>query len=279
MHNYSVISLFPEMFKSLTESGITSRVINKKIAEINFFNPRDYTSDNYKSIDDTPFGGGPGMVMKPEPLFLAHQAAHQAAHQSGNKLISDNNSNLKSKKIKTIYFAPQGKVLSQKKIQNLASSGDNLILVCGRYEGIDQRFIDTCVDEVISIGDFVLSGGEIPAVTLLDGIFRLLPGSIKEESVADESFSNNLLGLLEAPQYTKPANWRDIKVPDVLLSGDHKKIKSWREVESLKNTANIRPDLLKIFLKIGASGVFNNILSQEQKKWLEAYILDSKNQI
>jgi tRNA (guanine37-N1)-methyltransferase len=275
MHNYSVISLFPKMFKSLTDSGITSRVINKKIAEINFFNPRDYTSDNYKSIDDTSFGGGPGMVMKPEPLFLAHQEACQAAH----KEISDNISNLKSKKIKTICFAPQGKVLNQKKIQNLARSGDNLILVCGRYEGIDQRFIDTCVDEVISIGDFILSGGEIPAMTLLDGIFRLLPGSIKEESVADESFSDNLLGLLEAPQYTKPANWRDIKVPDVLLSGDHKKIKSWREIESLKITANIRPDLLKIFLKLGSSRILDKILSKEQKKWLEAYILDSKNQI
>ena len=265
MHKYAVISLFPEMFKAITESGITSRAINNKLASLDFINPRDYTNDKYQSVDDTIFGGGPGMLMKPEPLFLAHEAAQK-------KVFSDKNNN-----IKTIYFAPHGKVLNQKKIKSLAESEDSLILVCGRYEGVDQRFIDTCVDEVVSIGDFVLSGGEIPAMTLLDAIFRLLPGCIKPDSALDDSFSEGIFGLLEAPQYTKPALWRDIGVPDVLLSGNHQKIKNWREISSLEVTSKLRPDLLNIFIKDKI--YLNNLLSEIQKKWLENYILDKKNHI
>ena len=228
MNNYAVISLFPEMFTALSESGITSRVIAKKLASISFFNPRDYTQDSYQSVDDAPFGGGPGMVMKPEPLYLAHCAAK---------------AKLSGKKIKTIYFAPQGEVLTQKKAAEFALS-ENMILVCGRYEGVDQRFIDLCVDEVVCVGDYIVSGGELPAMTLLDAMFRLLPGSIKEHSHQEESFSEHLQGLLEAQQYTRPANWRGHLAPDVLLSGNHKEIEQWRKLNSLEVTAKYRDDLL-----------------------------------
>ena len=267
MHKYAVISLFPEMFKAITESGITSRAINNNLASIDFINPRDYTDNKYQSVDDTIFGGGPGMLMKAEPLFLAHKAAKK-------KILS--NKNIKNN-IKTICFSPHGKILDQKKIKKFAESKDDLILVCGRYEGIDHRFIDSCVDEIVSIGDFVLSGGEIPAMALLDSIFRLLPGCIKSDSVLDDSFSEGVLGLLEAPQYTKPAIWRDIGVPDVLLSGNHQKIKDWREIASLDVTFKLRPDLINIFIKDKI--YLNNLLSKIQKKWLENYILDEKNQI
>ncbi len=270
MHKYSVLTIFPEMFTSLSDSGITSRVLSQNLAQLNFYNPRDYTDDNYQSVDDTPFGGGQGMVMKPEPLYLAHSAATK-------NIDKPNKSNTR-----TIYFAPQGEVLTQKKVEDLAKC-ESLILVCGRYEGVDQRFIDTCVDEVISVGDYVLTGGELPAMMLLDAIFRLLPGAIKEDSHKYDSFSDDLLGLLEAHQYTKPSDWRGQKVPDVLLSGNHKKIKDWRELESLELTSKLRPELLDdLLIKMAKNTNKDEVLaklSKLQKKWLEEYILAGKNQI
>jgi tRNA (guanine37-N1)-methyltransferase len=277
MHKYSVLTIFPEMFKSLSESGITSRVLSQNLAQLDFYNPRDYTDDNYQSVDDTPFGGGQGMVMKPEPLYLAHSAATKNIDKNIDKTNNSNKSNAK-----TIYFAPQGEVLTQKKVEDLAKC-ENLILVCGRYEGVDQRFIDTCVDEVISVGDYVLTGGELPAMMLLDAILRLLPGAIKEDSHKYDSFSDNLLGLLEERQYTKPSDWRGQKVPDVLLSGNHQKIKDWHELESLELTSKLRPELLyDLLIKMAKNANKTQALaklSKLQKKWLEEYILAGKNQI
>ena len=219
-----IITIFPEMFKSILNESILKRAQEKKKVVIRLHNLRDYTTDKHKKVDDRPFGGGPGMVMTPQPFFDALKK-------------------IKGKrKAKVILMCPSGKTFTQKYAKNLAKN-KNLIILCGHYEGMDERVREKLVDENISIGDYVLTGGELPALVLVDCLVRLIPGVLgKEMSLWDESFEN---GLLEYPQYTRPANFRGIKVPNVLLSGNHRDIEEWRKQESMKKTKKYRPDLLK----------------------------------
>ena len=218
---FDVLTLFPDMFKSLEES-IIGRAKEKKLIEINLINIRDFSKDKHKKVDDTPYGGGAGMVIKPDVVYDAY-------------------SSIKSEYAKVIYLSPQGKVLNQDKVKEL-SKENHLILLCGHYEGIDQRVLDEIVDEEISIGDYVLTGGELPAMVLIDSVSRYVEGVLNDESTKEESFSNK---LLEYPQYTRPEEFRGRKVPEVLISGHHENIKKWREQKSLEITKLKRPDLLK----------------------------------
>ena len=218
---FDVLTLFPEMFEILNQS-IIGKAIEKKLININLINIRDFSKDKHKKVDDTPYGGGAGMVMKPDVVYDAY------------KSINDKNA-------KVIYMSPQGKELNQKKVEEL-SKESHLIILCGHYEGIDQRVIDKIVDEEISIGDYVLTGGEIPAMVLIDSVSRYVKGVLKEESIKEESFSN---GLLEYPQYTRPEEFEGMKVPEVLLSGHHENIDKWRKEKSLEITKKKRPDILK----------------------------------
>ncbi len=218
---FDVLTLFPEMFKSLDES-IIGRAREKGLIEINLINIRDFSKDKHKKVDDTPYGGGAGMVLMPDVVYDAYDS-------------------IKDKNAKVIYLSPQGNVLNQNKVKELAKE-EHLILLCGHYEGIDQRVLDEIVDEEISIGDYVLTGGELPAMVLIDSVSRYAQGVLNDESIKEESFSNN---LLEYPQYTRPEEFRGQKVPEVLISGHHENIKKWREQKSLEVTKIKRPDLLK----------------------------------
>ena len=218
---FDVLTLFPEMFEVL-KSSIIGKAVEKKLIEINMINIRDFSEDKHKKVDDTPYGGGAGMVMKPDVVYKAYQS-------------------VKKEKAKVIYMSPQGKTLNQKIIEKL-SNESHLIILCGHYEGIDQRVLDKIVDEEISIGDYVLTGGEIPAMVLIDCVSRYVKGVLKEDSIKEESFSN---GLLEYPQYTRPEVFEGISVPEILLSGHHENIERWRKEKSEEMTKNKRPDLLK----------------------------------
>ena len=233
---FNVLTLFPEMFSALDES-IIGRGKEKGLIDINLINIRDFSKDKHKKVDDTPYGGGAGMVMEPTVVYDAFKS-------------------IKDEKTKVIYLSPQGQTLNQQKVQDLAKE-DSITLLCGHYEGIDQRVIDTIVDEEISIGDYVLTGGELPAMVLIDSVSRYIEGVLKEESIKEESFTN---GLLEYPQYTRPEMFLDKKVPEVLLSGNHQKIAEWRRNQSIINTYLKRPDLLK---EIN--------LSEKEQKMLEEY--------
>lgn len=217
---FDVLTLFPEMFSSLEES-IIGKAREKGLIEINLINIRDFSKDKHKKVDDTPYGGGAGMVMMPDVVYDAY-------------------SSIQDKNAKVIYMSPQGKVLNQEKVQEL-SKEESLILLCGHYEGIDQRVLDEIVDEEISIGDYVLTGGELPAMVLIDAVSRYVKGVLNDESTQEESFSNN---RLEYPQYTRPEVFRGKRVPEVLLSGHHGNIKKWRDEQSLEITKIKRPDLL-----------------------------------
>ena len=218
---FDVLTLFPEMFTSLDES-IIGRAKEKELIEINLINIRDFSKDKHKKVDDTPYGGGAGMVMMPDVVYDAY------------KSIEDKNA-------KVIYMSPQGNKLTQKKVEELAKE-EHLIILCGHYEGIDQRVIDKIVDEEISIGDYVLTGGEIPAMVLIDSVSRYSEGVIAEESREEESFSN---GILEYPQYTRPEVFEGERVPEVLLSGHHANIEKWRKEKAFEITAKKLPDLIK----------------------------------
>ena len=218
---FDVLTLFPEMFEILNQS-IIGKAIEKNLIDIHLINIRDFSKDKHKKVDDTPYGGGAGMVMKPDVVYDAYQS-------------------IKDKNAKVIYMSPQGKPLNQKKVEEL-SKENHLIILCGHYEGIDQRVLDKIVDEEISIGDYVLTGGEIPAIVLIDSVSRYVEGVLKEESIKEESFSN---GLLEYPQYTRPETFKGMKVPEVLLSGHHENIEKWRKEKSLEMTKKKRPDILK----------------------------------
>jgi tRNA (guanine37-N1)-methyltransferase len=221
-----VITLFPEMFQALNY-GIPGRALKRQLLQLQWWNPRDFTSDVHHTVDDRPYGGGPGMVMKVAPLRETIQAA-QAQMRSPAPVI---------------YLSPQGRPLQQQQISTLAGR-PAMILLCGRYEGVDQRLIDSEVDEIYSVGDYVVSGGELPAMILIDALCRLLPEALGDaESAAQDSFSQ---GLLDHPHYTRPAEINGLTVPSVLLHGDHHAISRWRMQQSLKNTWQIRPDLIKI---------------------------------
>ena len=221
-----IITIFPAMFAPVLNESIIKRAKEKKKVEIAVHNLRDYTLDKHRKVDDRPFGGGPGMVMNPEPVFRAVEAI---------KL------HVKSPKSKIILLCPQGKKLDQKIAGRLAKE-KHLILICGRYEGIDERVREYIVDEEISIGDYVLTGGELPAMVLADSVVRLIPGVLGDKnSLNFESFTGN---LLEYPQYTRPASFRGLRVPAILLSGNHTKIQSWKKKQALERTKRKRPDLL-----------------------------------
>ena len=230
---FDVISLFPDMFDAITKFGITSRAIERKIYSINVINPRDFTQDNHKTVDDRPYGGGPGMVMLAEPLAKAVEMAKQQQLALGIKPH-------------VIHLSPRGVTLNHQKVMQL-SQMQGLILLASRYEGVDERLINALVDEDLSIGDYVLSGGELPTMALIDALVRQLPGVLGDaDSAIEDSFVN---GLLDYPHYTRPEalfleNSEEQKVPEVLLSGNHAKIREWRLKQSLLLTRAKRPDLL-----------------------------------
>lgn len=228
---FGVVSLFPEMFRSITEYGVSSRAVENNLLTLAFSNPREFAKDRHNTVDDRPYGGGPGMVMKPDILMEALQKLKDA------RLADD-----KSRKIKVIYLSPVGVKLTQVKVRELAKESE-LILISGRYEGIDQRFIDSQVDESISVGDYIVSGGELPAMILIDAITRLQPGVLGHPlSSVQESFNES--ALLDYPHYTRPEIWENQVVPEVLLSGHHHKIEKWRQEQALKLTQKYRSDLL-----------------------------------
>lgn len=218
---FDVLTLFPEMFEPLKQS-IIGKAVEKKLIDIHLVNIRDFSKDKHKKVDDTPYGGGAGMVMRPDVVYEAYQS-------------------VKQDQAKVIYMSPQGKKLDQQMVERL-SKESHLIILCGHYEGIDQRVLDEIVEEEISIGDYVLTGGEIPAMVLIDSVSRYVEGVIKQDSIQEESFSN---GLLEYPQYTRPEMFQGKAVPEILLSGHHKNIEKWRKERSLEITKKKRPDLLK----------------------------------
>lgn len=218
---FDVLTLFPEMFEPLKMS-IIGKAIEKKLIDINLVNIRDFSKDKHKKVDDTPYGGGAGMVIRPDVVYDAYKS-------------------VKSENAKVIYMSPQGNKLDQKKVEEL-SKEQHLIILCGHYEGIDQRVLDKIVDEEISIGDYVVTGGELPAMILIDSVSRYTEGVISSESRKEESFSNR---LLEYPQYTRPEIFEGVKVPEILVSGHHANIEKWRKQKSIENTSKKRPDILK----------------------------------
>lgn len=239
----AVVTLFPEMFDALLDYGISGRAVKQGLLEVGLYNPRDYTSDRHQSVDDRPYGGGPGMVMTIEPLRSAINEARQWAAKvgpdgSGGKAGNDE----QTARLKVVYLSPQGHLLNQAAVNAFAGGSANLVLVTGRYEGIDERLLSLEVDEEWSIGDYVLSGGELPAMVLMDAMIRQLPGALgNEDSAAQDSFAE---GLLDCPHYTRPEEYQGMRVPEVLLSGDHERIRRWRLQQSLARTQARRPDLL-----------------------------------
>jgi len=241
-----VVSLFPEMFDALTQQGVVGRAVEKQRIALEFWNPRDYATDRHRSVDDRPYGGGPGMLMKVDTLRAAIFAARERAQKATGQVPT------------VIYLSPQGRKLDQQGVQALASAGP-LVVVAGRYEGIDERVVESDIDEEWSIGDYVLSGGELPAMVLIDAAARLIPGVLgHQDSAVEDSFND---GLLDCPHYTRPEIIDGRQVPDVLLSGNHAAIKRWRLKQSLGRTWQRRPDLLE-----GRS------LDAEQRKLLNEFI-------
>ena len=222
----AIVSLFPVLFTAVSEYGITGRAVNQGMVELSYANPRDYTVDRHRTVDDRPYGGGPGMLMKIDPLQQAVAAAREAAGETA----------------KVIYLSPQGQPLTHGKAVELAGE-EALILVAGRYEGVDERLIEAEVDEELSIGDYVLSGGELAAMVVIDAVIRQLPGALGHEASAEQdSYAD---GLLDCPHYTRPEDYRGERVPDVLLSGNHEQIRRWRLKQALGRTYERRPDLLQ----------------------------------
>ncbi|MCU7555195.1 tRNA (guanosine(37)-N1)-methyltransferase TrmD [Alteromonas sp. ASW11-19] len=240
---FGIVSLFPEMFAPFTQQGVTGRAVKSGLLSVDTFNPRDFTHDRHRTVDDRPYGGGPGMLMMVKPLTDAITAAKQVGGENS----------------KVIYLSPQGKPLDQAGVKRLSET-DRTILICGRYEGIDERVIDAHVDEEVSIGDYVLSGGELPAMVLMDAVSRLVPGVLGHKaSAVEDSFTD---GLLDCPHYTRPEVLEGQAVPEVLLSGDHEKIRQWRLMQSLGRTWQRRPEL------------FNHLaLTEEQQQLLDKFRL------
>jgi tRNA (guanine37-N1)-methyltransferase len=230
---FDVITLFPELFTPFLLNGVTRRAYESGLVEVKLWNPRDFAEGNYRRVDDRPFGGGPGMVMMAEPLALCLQNIRADRVDAGSSQVA------------AVLFSPVGKTLDQARVAGF-STGNGAILVCGRYEGLDQRFIDAYIDHQVSLGDFVLSGGEIAAMALLDAVARLQPGVLNDEGSHQlDSFSPALDGLLDCPHYTRPETWRDQAVPEVLLSGNHGGIERWRRDQRLALTQQRRPELLE----------------------------------
>jgi len=245
---FDVVTLFPEMFAALTQSGVTRRAFEQKKWGLSLWNPRDFTTDNHRTVDDRPYGGGPGMVMLAKPLQQTLQAAKQ--RQLDMNLAAP----------RVVYLSPQGKPLTHQRVMQFAEDA-GVVLLCGRYEAIDQRLLDSHVDEEISLGDFVLSGGELPAMALMDAVIRQLPGVLNDGSSAvEDSFVN---GLLDCPHYTRPEEYEGVAVPPVLMGGHHAEIVKWRRERALEATAKKRPDLI-------ARARQDGLLSKADEKFLSS---------
>jgi tRNA (guanine37-N1)-methyltransferase len=221
---FDIVTLFPDCFHSVLSSGLLGKALAKQIAQVHLINPRDFTTDKHHKVDDEPYGGGVGMLMKPEPIFAAVESLPILPRRE------------------VILMSPQGQTINQPLLRELGTNYDQLVVICGHYEGVDERVLHLVTREV-SLGDFILTGGEIPAMALINGVVRLLPGTVaKTESLTAESFEE---GLLDYPQYTRPANFRGLKVPEILLSGNHAAIAKWRYEQQIEKTRDRRPDLLK----------------------------------
>jgi tRNA (guanine37-N1)-methyltransferase len=245
---FDVVTLFPDMFAAITQSGITRRAFEQKKCALSLWNPRDFTTDNYRTIDDRPYGGGPGMVMLAKPLEAAIGAAKTRQVEQGLP------------QPRVVYLSPQGKQLTHERVMQLTVE-TGLVLLCGRYEAVDQRLLDRCVDEEISLGDFVLSGGELPAMALMDAVIRQLPGVLNDDvSAVEDSFVN---GLLDCPHYTRPEVYEGVSVPAVLMGGHHAEIVKWRREQALHATAAKRPDLIEKAREAG-------LLSRADEKFLSS---------
>jgi len=243
---FDVVTLFPEMFAALTQSGVTRRAFEQGKCGLSLWNPRDFTTDNHRTVDDRPYGGGPGMVMMARPLEATITAAKQRQTALGLAVP------------RVVFMSPQGRPLTHERVTQLKAE-PGLVILCGRYEAVDQRLLDRCVDEEISVGDFVLSGGELPAMALMDAVIRLLPGVLNTEASAiEDSFVN---GLLDSPHYTRPETYEGMAVPPVLMGGNHAEIVKWRRQRMLEATATKRPDLL---VSARAAG----LLSKTDEKFL-----------
>lgn len=245
-----IISLFPEMFKAITDFGVTGRAVKQNLLQVQCWNPRDFTHDKHKTVDDRPYGGGPGMLMMVQPLRDAiREAKATACKEDGVEA-------------KVIYLSPQGRKLDQAGVQTLATN-QKLVLVCGRYEGIDERLIQTEIDEEWSIGDYVLTGGELPAMTLIDAVARFIPGVLgKQASALEDSFAE---GLLDCPHYTRPEVLDGLPVPQVLMSGHHEQIRKWRLEQSLERTWLRRPELLDSLALTDEQRVLLNKIKKQHK--------------
>ena len=244
MH-FDVVTIFPGMFEALTRHGITRRALEEKRFELHTWDPRDFTTDNYRRVDDRPYGGGPGMVMLPEPLEACIAAAKARQREAGVAAPH------------VVLMSPQGERLGEELVKELVSE-PGLVIIAGRYEGVDERLVERSVDREVSIGDYVTSGGELPAMVMIDCIVRRLPGSLNDaESATQDSFS---AGFLDWPHYTRPEEWKDAKVPEVLLSGNHAAIARWRRKQALGRTWDRRPDL-----------VDEPTLAREDRQLLEEY--------
>ena len=243
---FDVVTLFPEMFAALTQSGVTRRAFEQNKCGLSLWNPRDFTTDNHRTVDDRPYGGGPGMVMLAKPLEATLNAAKQRQTDAG----------LPAPRV--VFMSPQGKQLTHERVMQLKQE-PGLVILCGRYEAVDQRLLDRCIDEEISLGDFVLSGGELPAMALMDAVIRQIPGVLNTDASAiEDSFVN---GLLDSPHYTRPETYEGVGVPPVLMGGNHAEIEKWRRQRMLEATARKRPDLL---VKARESG----LLTKHDEKFL-----------
>ena len=239
--NFHVLTLFPEMIQQGMNTSIIGRAITGGYLSVEAINIRDYAFNKHQKVDDYPYGGGAGMLMQAEPVYLAYQSIEEKIGY----------------RPRVVYLTPQGSVFNQTMAKDFAKEKD-LVFLCGHYEGIDERVLEEVVTDLVSIGDYVLTGGELPAMVLMDAVIRQLPGAIKDLSASDESFST---GLLDAPHYTRPEVWRDMPVPDVLLSGHHKNIQAWTRKQALQITAQTRPDLVKIARS-------KNLLTREDERVL-----------
>jgi len=250
--HFDVITIFPEMLDALIDHGITRRALEEKVFELRTWDPRDFTTDNYRRVDDRPYGGGPGMVMMAEPLQACIDAAKARQREAG----------VASPKV--VLMSPQGERLTEALVRELATEA-GLVLIAGRYEGVDERVVARSVDREVSIGDYVTSGGELPAMVLIDCVARRLPGSLNDaESAAQDSFS---AGLLDWPHYTRPEEWNEARVPEVLLSGNHAAIARWRRKQALGRTWERRPDLIE-----------EGKLSKEDRQLLDEYRREMQSQ-
>lgn len=245
---FDVVTLFPDMFTAITQSGITRRAFEQRKCTLQLWNPRDFTTDNYRTVDDRPYGGGPGMVMLAKPLETAIEAAKTRQAEQG----------LPAPRV--VYLSPQGRTLTHERVMGFTAEA-GLVLLCGRYEAVDQRLLDRCVDEEVSLGDFVLSGGELPAMALMDAVIRQLPGVLNDDvSAVEDSFVN---GLLDCPHYTRPEMYEGVPVPAVLMGGHHAEIGKWRREQALLATAKKRPDLIQKARETG-------LLSRADEKFLSS---------